>query len=90
MLPLAHRNRVVDRLTDLGETMTHIGVASLLKAGGNPSPGLALARLVNRDAGDDHPGDPVADRPARRRITLLARGAGHTVPQPTGRRRPRW
>ncbi|MEV4760040.1 hypothetical protein AB0J86_33760 [Micromonospora sp. NPDC049559] len=66
---------VVDRLTDLGETMVHIEVANLLKAGGDEVLGTALARLVDRDAGDDHPGDPAADRPARRRIELLARGA---------------
>ncbi|WP_430783474.1 hypothetical protein [Actinoplanes sp. G11-F43] len=66
---------VVDRLTDLGETMAHIEVANLLKAGGDPTLRTALARLVDRDAADDHPGDPVSDRPARRRIKLLARGA---------------
>ncbi|WP_422774006.1 hypothetical protein ACN28C_14630 [Plantactinospora sp. WMMC1484] len=66
---------VVDRLTDLGETVAHIEVASLLTAGGDAVLGAALARLVDRDAGDDHPGDPAADRPARRRVELLARGA---------------
>ncbi|GAB3158478.1 hypothetical protein GCM10027290_61810 [Micromonospora sonneratiae] len=66
---------VVDRLTDLGETMSQIEVANLLKAGGDAVFGVALARLVDRDADDDHPGDPVSDRPARRRIELLARGA---------------
>ncbi|MGS2617459.1 hypothetical protein ACVCAH_23475 [Micromonospora sp. LZ34] len=66
---------VVDRLTDLDETIVHIEVANLLKAGGDGVLGDALARLVDRDADDDHPGDPTADRPARRRIELLARGA---------------
>ncbi|MGC4747030.1 hypothetical protein ACLQ28_15410 [Micromonospora sp. DT201] len=66
---------VVNRLSDLGETMARIEVAQLLKAGGDAILGTALARLVNRDANDDHPGDPAADRPARRRIELLARGA---------------
>jgi hypothetical protein len=66
---------VVDRLTDLGETLAPIEAANLLKAGGDPVLGAALARLVDRDAADDRPGDPVADRPARRRIELLARGA---------------
>ncbi|WP_167666612.1 hypothetical protein [Micromonospora narathiwatensis] len=66
---------VVDRLTDLGETMASIEVANLLKAGDDAVLGAALARLVDRDADDDHPGDPAADRPARRRIELLARGA---------------
>ncbi|MGW4461835.1 hypothetical protein [Micromonospora sp. NPDC004704] len=66
---------VVDRLTDLGETMVHLQVANLLRAGGDPVLGAALARLVDRDANDDHPGDPATDRPARRRIELLARGA---------------
>ncbi|GAA2603280.1 hypothetical protein [Paractinoplanes durhamensis] len=66
---------VVDRVTDLGETMVHIEVANLLKAGGDAVLGAALARLVDRDAADDHPGDPASDRPARRRINLLARGA---------------
>ncbi|MEU6076765.1 HEAT repeat domain-containing protein [Micromonospora sp. NPDC047074] len=66
---------VVDRLTDLDETIVHIEAAGLLKAGGDAALGAALARLVDRDASDDRPGDPVADRPARRRIALLARGA---------------
>ncbi|MFD0783756.1 hypothetical protein ACFQZ8_07500, partial [Micromonospora azadirachtae] len=66
---------VVDRLTDLGESMVHIEVANLLKAGGEAVLGVALTRLVNRDADDEHPGDPASDRPARRRIELLARGA---------------
>ncbi|MGC3862386.1 hypothetical protein ACPSM1_19635 [Micromonospora chersina] len=66
---------VVDRLTDLGETIVHIEVANLLKAGGDAVLGEALAQLVDRDAADDHPGGPAADRPARRRIELLARGA---------------
>jgi len=65
---------VVDRLTDLGETMVHIEVASLLTAGGDQVLGVAWARLVERDTADEHPGDPAADRPARRRIDLLARG----------------
>ncbi|GAA4259390.1 hypothetical protein GCM10022255_083800 [Dactylosporangium darangshiense] len=66
---------VMDRLTDLGETMAHIEVAGLLEAGGDAVLGAALARLVDRDAGDDDPGHPAADRPARRRIELLASGA---------------
>ncbi|SCG66477.1 hypothetical protein [Micromonospora halophytica] len=66
---------VVDRLTDLNETLVHLQVANLLKAGGDAVLGVALARLVDRDADDDHPGDPTADRPARRRIALLAHGA---------------
>ncbi|MDG4786624.1 hypothetical protein O7626_11895 [Micromonospora sp. WMMD1102] len=66
---------VVDRLTDPGETIVHIEVANLLRAGGDDVFGPALARLVDRDTGDDRPGDPGADRPARRRIELLARGA---------------
>ncbi|MGY0002385.1 hypothetical protein [Micromonospora sp. I033] len=66
---------VVDRLIDLGETIVHIEVANLLKAGGDAVLGDALTRLVDRDAADDHPGGPAADRPARRRIELLARGA---------------
>jgi hypothetical protein len=66
---------VVDRLTDLGETMQRIEVANLLEAGGDTALGGALARLVARDADDDHPGGPAADRPARRRIELLTNGA---------------
>ncbi|GIG88083.1 HEAT repeat domain-containing protein [Plantactinospora endophytica] len=66
---------VVDRLCDLGETMAHIEVANLLRAGGDAVLGTALAGLVQRDADDDRPGDPAADRPARRRVELLARGA---------------
>ncbi|WNM38851.1 hypothetical protein RMN56_27565 [Micromonospora halotolerans] len=66
---------VVDRLTDLDESMVHIEVANLLRAGGDEVLRAALARLVDGDAGDDDPGGPAADRPARRRIELLARGA---------------
>lgn len=66
---------VVDRLTDLGETLAPIEVAGLLKAGGDDVLGDALNRLADREAGDDRPGDTVADRPARRRIELLVRGA---------------
>jgi hypothetical protein len=65
---------IVDRLTDLGETMAHVEVATLLKAGGDTVLPTALVRLVERDAGDDRPGDTAADRPARRRIDLLTRG----------------
>ncbi|WP_030486985.1 hypothetical protein [Micromonospora chokoriensis] len=67
---------VVDRLTDCAETIVSIGVANLLKAGGDAVLGTALARLVDRDADDAHPGDPAADRPARRRVEILVRGAG--------------
>ncbi|GIM89607.1 hypothetical protein Ato02nite_014000 [Paractinoplanes toevensis] len=66
---------VVDRLTDLGETMSRMEVANLLEAGGDTTLGAALARLVERDVDDDRPGEPTADRPARRRIELLALGA---------------
>ncbi|MFC7546932.1 hypothetical protein [Plantactinospora sp. GCM10030261] len=66
---------VVDRLCDLGETMVAVEAAGLLKAGGDAVLGAAFARLVDRDAADDRPGDRSADRPARRRIDLLARGA---------------
>lgn len=66
---------IVDRLTDLGETMPHIEIANLLRAGGDAVLGTALARLVERDAADGDPGGPAADRPARRRVELLARGA---------------
>ncbi|WP_206025096.1 hypothetical protein [Micromonospora zingiberis] len=50
-------------------------VAHLLKAGGDDILATALARLVDRDARDDHPGDPATDRPTRRRIALIAHGA---------------
>lgn len=66
---------IVDRLTDFGETMAHLEIAGLLEAGGDAVLDTALARLVERDTHDDHPGDPAADRPARRRIELLTRGA---------------
>ncbi|MGC4897263.1 hypothetical protein [Micromonospora sp. DT31] len=66
---------VVDRLTDLDETTPNIGVANLLRAGGDRAFRAALARLVDRDAADDDPGGPAADRPARRRVGLLADGA---------------
>ncbi len=67
---------VVQRLTDLDETITSTEVADLLKAGGDDVLRDALARLVARDADDNHPGDPATgDRPDRRRIELLAQGA---------------
>ncbi|MEV4481435.1 hypothetical protein [Micromonospora coxensis] len=65
---------VVDRLTDLGETLAHLQVANLLRAGGDAVLDAALTRLVDRDADDEHPGDPTSDRPARRRIDVLAAG----------------
>ncbi|MEU7574603.1 hypothetical protein [Micromonospora sp. NPDC049240] len=70
---------VVDRLTDLDETLVDVAVADLLRAGGDEVLGIALARLVDRDAADDRPGDPAADRPARRRVDVLARGAAVRV-----------
>ncbi|MBB5110530.1 hypothetical protein FHU28_000369 [Micromonospora echinospora] len=70
-----HTGLAIDRLTDLDETMVSTEVAHLLKAGGDAILGTALTRLVDRDANDDHPGDLARDRPARRRIELLARGA---------------
>ncbi|MFI7079291.1 hypothetical protein ACIBO1_18525 [Micromonospora sp. NPDC049903] len=66
---------VVDRLTDLDETTAPIEVAALLKAGGDDVLGIALARLVDLDSVDERSGDTTSDRPARRRIDLLARGA---------------
>ncbi|MEV6926248.1 hypothetical protein AB0M46_17375 [Dactylosporangium sp. NPDC051485] len=66
---------VVERLADLGETLHNVEVAGLLEAGGDGVFGAALARLLDRDAGDDRLDDPAADRPARRRIGLLALGA---------------
>ncbi|TDC73280.1 hypothetical protein E1193_25835 [Micromonospora sp. KC606] len=76
---------VVDRLTDCNETMVSTEVAHLLDAGGDAVLGSALARLADLDATDDHPGDPATDRPARRRIDLLARGAAiRSRHRPTG------
>ncbi|SCF21777.1 hypothetical protein GA0070558_15520 [Micromonospora haikouensis] len=76
---------VLDRLTDLDEPAASIEVANLLKAGGDVVLGAALAQLVERDTSDNHPGDPVSDRPARRRIELLARGAAvRSKSQPAG------
>ncbi|MFG1715215.1 hypothetical protein [Micromonospora sp. NPDC049203] len=66
---------VVDRLTDPDETTPSIGVANLLRAGGDAAFRAALTRLVERDAADDDPGGPVTDRPARRRVESLAEGA---------------
>ncbi|MFE9873202.1 hypothetical protein ACFYON_21470 [Micromonospora sp. NPDC005686] len=66
---------IVDRLTDPDETTPSIGVANLLRAGGDAAFRAALTRLVERDAADDDPGGPVTDRPARRRIDVLAVGA---------------
>ncbi|MFG1718591.1 hypothetical protein ACGFLT_19430 [Micromonospora chalcea] len=66
---------IVDRLTDPDETTPSIGVANLLRAGGDEVFRAALERLLERDAADDDPGGPAADRPARRRVDLLAAGA---------------
>ena len=67
---------VVDRLADLDETITSTEVAQLLKAGGDGVLHDALARLVARDANDDHPGDPATGgRPDGRRVELLPCGA---------------
>ncbi|MDW3847051.1 hypothetical protein NMK34_10595 [Micromonospora sp. BRA006-A] len=66
---------VVDRLTDPDETTPGIGVANLLRAGGDAAFRAALTRLVERDAADGDPGGPVTDRPARRRVESLAEGA---------------
>ncbi|MFI5836208.1 hypothetical protein ACIA5A_21290 [Micromonospora sp. NPDC051300] len=76
---------VVARLTDLDETLAGIAVPHLLRAGGDEAFGVALARLVASDADDDRPGDPAADRPARRRIDLLARQVAHwSTQRPAG------
>ncbi|SCG72672.1 hypothetical protein [Micromonospora humi] len=64
---------VVERLTDLDETLAGIAVPHLLRAGGDVALGVTLTRLVARDAADDRPGGPDADRPARRRVELLTR-----------------
>ena len=66
---------IVDRLTDLGEQLGVIEAAQLLRALGDAEVGAALGRLIERDAADDRPGGPAADRPARRRVDVLARGA---------------
>ncbi|MBQ1046296.1 hypothetical protein KBX03_27740 [Micromonospora sp. C72] len=66
---------IVDRLTDPDETTPSIGVANLLRAGGDEVFRAPLQRLVERDAADEDPGGPAADRPARRRVDLLAVGA---------------
>ncbi|MDR7275166.1 hypothetical protein J2S41_001944 [Catenuloplanes atrovinosus] len=66
---------IVDRLTDTGESLTHLEAAGLLRAGGDAVLGTALERLIARDAADDRPGDPLEDRPARRRVQVLAAGA---------------
>ncbi|GAA3763422.1 hypothetical protein [Micromonospora maritima] len=64
---------VAGRLTDLDETPAPIEVTHLLRAGGGEALRVALGRLADRDADDDRPGGPTADRPARRRVELLAR-----------------
>ncbi|QLQ34944.2 hypothetical protein [Micromonospora robiginosa] len=76
---------VVERLTDLDQTLADIAVPHLLRAGGDAAFGVALARLVARDADDDRPGGPAADRPARRRIDFLARRvAAWSASRPAG------
>ena len=66
---------IVERLIDLHTTIVEREVAGLLKAGGDAVLGAALAQLVELDADDERPGDPLSDRPARRRIARLALGA---------------
>lgn len=66
---------ILDRLTDLGEQPAVIEAAQLLRALGDAGLGAAFARLVERDTADHDPGGPAADRPARRRVEMLARGA---------------
>ncbi|MFI1993703.1 hypothetical protein [Actinoplanes sp. NPDC020271] len=64
---------VVDRLTDLDEQLAELRAASLLRAAGQHALGLALARLTAMPDPEDRPG---RDLPARRRIEVLAYGAG--------------
>ncbi|GIE78190.1 hypothetical protein Aph02nite_41400 [Actinoplanes philippinensis] len=76
---------VVDRITDLGETIGVMEFAELLAAGGDEVFGPALTRLVERDAADDRPGGPGTDRPARRRVAWLAQAAAHrSAARPAG------
>jgi hypothetical protein len=63
---------IVDRLTDLGESHAAAGSAGLLAALDGTELDAVFARLADRDAHDDRPGGPGADRPARRRIETLA------------------
>ncbi|MFI5495162.1 hypothetical protein [Actinoplanes sp. NPDC051859] len=66
---------VVGRLAELDESMVDAEVAALLRAGSDQAFGAAVRLLLAHDAADDRPGDPITDRPARRRIALLAAGA---------------
>jgi hypothetical protein len=74
---------IEERLADLGERLSPMVAAQLLGAllqvpdagpAGGTVAGL-LVRLADRDAADDRPDDPVADRPARRRVGVLLAGA---------------
>ncbi|MDG4824410.1 hypothetical protein O7635_21375 [Asanoa sp. WMMD1127] len=66
---------VVDRLTDLGERQHRWEIAELLRLLDEDAATTTFARLVERDAADDRPGDPDSDRPARRRIEDIAGAA---------------
>ncbi|MFC7533321.1 hypothetical protein [Actinoplanes sp. GCM10030250] len=66
---------IVDRFTDLGESLDGVRTGGLMAAAGSGWLHEAFERLAARDAADDLPGRPGDDRPARRRIEALARAA---------------
>ena len=65
---------VAERFADLGEIVTPADVPGLLPALGGPGLTDVLRVLTGRDAADDRPGGPAADRPARRRVETLVEG----------------
>jgi hypothetical protein len=71
---------IAERLAGLGDDLSQPDAAHLLQALDRLDPGGAalagvLGRLAGRDAADDRPDDSLADRPARRRVRVLADGA---------------
>ena len=71
---------IEERLADLGDSLGDVFAAQLLGALHRIDPagdgfGDVLMRLADRDAADTRPDDTLADRPARRRIRVLADGA---------------
>jgi hypothetical protein len=66
---------IEDRLADLDAEVDDQAAGRLAAALDEPGLVRTLDRLADREAADDRPGDPAADRPARRRLETIAQGA---------------
>ena len=79
---------IVDRLTGLAEPVHSYEAGRLAFALAAPDLLRVVDHLAERDADDDRPGDPSADRPARRRLEAIADGAAdraESIPADTDR-----